>query len=208
MSIPGDARSSPASEGYTLFGALPVRRGHFRLESGYHTDTWLDLATLFVDPVKIAPAVTMLAGRLRRYACDAICGPMTGGAFLAQALAAARRICFFYAEPVTRADDGALFAAEYRLPGEMPRQVSGSRVAVVDDVISAGSSVRATMATLEAAGASIIVVGTLLALGDVGASHLAGRGLPFEALGRRDFAMWPPAECPLCRSGVPFSTCA
>ena len=191
--------------GYTLFGALPVRRGHFRLESGYHTDKWLDLATLFVDPVKIAPAVTMLAGRLRRYACDAICGPMTGGAFLAQALAAALRICFFYTEPVTRGDGGTLFAAEYRLPGETRPQVAGSRVAVVDDVISAGSSVRATIATLEAAGASIVVVGTLLALGDVGASHLAGRGLPFEALGRRDFAMWVPGDCPLCRSAVPLA---
>jgi len=201
-----DARSAGSPlDGYTLFGALPVRRGHFLLESGYHTDTWLDLATLFVDPVKIAPAVTMLAGRLRRYACDAICGPMTGGAFLAQALAAALRVCFFYTEAVPRGDGAALFSAGYRLPGEMPRQVAGSRVAVVDDVISAGSSVRATIATLEAAGASIIAVGTLLALGDVGSSHLADRGLPLEALGRRDFAMWEPGDCPLCRSGVPLA---
>src|SRR6476469_6396023 len=79
-----------------VFDALAVRQGHFRLESGYHTDLWLELDTLFVDPVKIAPAVTMLAGRLRRYACDAVCGPMVGGAFLAQALAAALRVCFFY----------------------------------------------------------------------------------------------------------------
>jgi orotate phosphoribosyltransferase len=204
MSTPGDARSWGSHDGYTLFGALPVRRGHFLLESGYHTDTWLDLATLFVDPVKIAPAVTMLAGRLRRYACDAICGPMTGGAFLAQALAAALRICFFYTEPVPATSSG-LFTAAYRLPADMGPQVAGSRVAVVDDVISAGSSVRATIATLEAAGASIIVVGTLLALGDVGSSHLAGRGLPLEALGRRDFAMWEPGDCPLCRSGVPLA---
>ena len=115
-----DARSAGSPhDGYTLFGALPVRRGHFLLESGYHTDTWLDLATLFVDPVKIAPAVTMLAGRLRRYACDAICGPMTGGAFLAQALAAALRVCFFYTEAEPRGDGAALFAAGYRLPGDM-----------------------------------------------------------------------------------------
>ena len=203
-----DARSAGSGhDDYTLFGALPVRRGHFRLESGYHTDTWLDLATLFVDPVKIAPAVTMLAGRLRRYACDAICGPMTGGAFLAQALAAALRICFFYTEPVPTPSSG-LFTAAYRLPPDMGAQVAGSRVAVVDDVISAGSSVRATIATLEAAGASIVVVGTLLALGDVGSSHLAERHLPLEALGRRDFAMWEPGECPLCQSGVPLSNCA
>src|SRR4051794_30940536 len=70
-------RADPDRDTAHLFGALPVRTGHYRLESGYHTDTWLDLGTLFVDPVKIAPAVTMLAGRLRRYGCDAVCGPMS-----------------------------------------------------------------------------------------------------------------------------------
>src|SRR4029078_5334266 len=120
-----DARSAGSPpDGYTLFGALPVRRGHFLLESGYHTDTWLDLATLFVDPVKIAPAVTMLAGLRRRYACDAISGPMTGGAFLAQALAAALRVCFFYTEAVPRGDGAAPFAGGDRPPGGKPRQVA------------------------------------------------------------------------------------
>jgi orotate phosphoribosyltransferase len=197
-----DARSADPARDYSLFGALPVRTGHFRLESGYHTDTWLELDALFVDPVKIAPAVTMLAGRLRRHACDAVCGPMVGGAFLAQALATALRTCFFYTQPVPTADDAPLFAAEYRLPGEMTAQAAGSSVAVVDDVISAGSSVRATIAALEAAGASIVVVGTLLALGDVGARHFAERQLPLEALARREFAMWRPAECPLCHAGA------
>src|SRR4029078_5216026 len=124
---------------------------------------------------------------------------------VAAASAAVLRFFFFYTEAVPRGAGAALFAAGYRLPGEMPRQVAGSRVAVVDDVISAGASVRATIAALEAAGASIIVVGTLLLLGDVGSSHLAERGLPLEALGRRDFAMWEPADCPLCRSGVPLA---
>jgi len=192
---------SPTSPG--LFRALPYRTGHFRLESGYHADIWLDLDTLFVDPVRIAPAITMLAGRLRRYECDAVCGPMTGGAFLAQALATALRVCFFYTQP-GRAS-GRLFSAEYRLPGEMSRQVAGARVAVVDDVISAGSSARATVAALSAAHATTVVVGTLLALGDVGAAHFRGRGLALEALERREFAMWTPGECPLCRDGAPLS---
>lgn len=201
----GDARSAGlAGDDYSLFGALPVRTGHFRLESGYHTDTWLELDALFVDPVRIAPAVTMLAGRLRRYACDAVCGPMVGGAFLAQALAVALRICFFYTQPGTQTAGSGLFAAEYRLPAGMYGQVAGSRVAVVDDVISAGSSVRATIAAIEAAQATTIVVGTLLTLGDVGASHLSQRGIPLETLARREFAMWPPGECPLCRSGAPL----
>src|SRR5262245_9070413 len=197
MGVPARVRS------FDPFGALPMRRGHFVLESGYHTDLWLDLDSLFVDPVKIAPAVTMLAGRLRRYDCDAVCGPMTGGAFLAQALATALRACFFYTQPSRAAEGGGgLFSAEYSLPGQVDRQVAGARVAVVDDVVSAGSSVRATIAALEAAGASIVVVGTLLALGDFGASQFMDRGIAFEALERRGFSLWTPDDCPLCRAGI------
>jgi orotate phosphoribosyltransferase len=187
-----------------IFDHLPVRGGHFLLESGYHTDLWLDLDVLFVDPVKIAPAVTMLAGRLRRYGCDAICGPMTGGAFLAESLAVVLRTCFFYVEPVAGRDRAGLFTAQYRLPPMMALQAKGARVAVVDDAISAGSSVRATIAALDAAGASTVVVATLLALGDVGITHFAERGVPFEALTRRDLSVWAPEDCPLCRAGVPI----
>ena len=40
---------------------LPVRSGHFLSESGYHTNVWISLDLLFVNPSKIAPLVTSLA---------------------------------------------------------------------------------------------------------------------------------------------------
>ena len=43
---------------------LPIRRGHFRFESGYHGEIWLDLDRLFADPRRIAPLARELAGRL------------------------------------------------------------------------------------------------------------------------------------------------
>ena len=76
------------AEAIDVLDALPARRGHFALESGYHTDLWLTLDALFVDPVAIAPLVAALAGRLRAHAPTAVCGPLLGGAFLAQAIAA------------------------------------------------------------------------------------------------------------------------
>src|SRR4051794_22743315 len=125
----GDAqRAESDRDTEQLFGALPVRTGHYRLESGYHTDTWLDLGTLFVDPVKIAPAVTMLAGRLRRYGCDAVGGPMSGGALLAQALAGALRTCFFYTEHAGGSGTAGLFTPENRPPPGMARGGAGARL--------------------------------------------------------------------------------
>ena len=188
-----------------VLDALPSRRGHFTLESGYHTDLWITLDALFVDPAAMAPYVAALAERLRVHAPTAICGPLLGGAFVAQALATELAVKFFVMEPVPAAagaEGAALFTARYRLPSGQVPHVRGQRVAVVDEVISAGSSVRAAIAGLSEAGASIVAVGALLVLGDAALRHFDAQGVPFERLGERAFPLWHPTECALCRAGV------
>ena len=189
-----------------ILSALPAREGHFVTESGFHTNLWFSLDALFVHPRALAPYITALAGRLRPYDVSAVCGPLLGGAFVAQALATDLGVEFYFAEPVPASADEApgLFRAQYRLPDALKASVRGARVALVDDVISAGSSVRATADALIEAGASIAVVGTLFILGSIGVDHFAEVGLPVETLGRGDFAMWPPDACPLCQAGTPL----
>lgn len=188
----------------SILSALPARHGHFLLESGYHTDLWLTLDALFVDPPQLAPLVAALADRLRSHAVSAVCGPLLGGAFLAQRLATTLGVGFYYTESRPGRVDAGLFTTEYHLPSELRRRVRGQRVAVVDDVISAGSSVRATVAALTAAGAATAVVAALLVLGDTATTHFAQHELPVEALSRREFTLWQPTECPLCRAGSPL----
>ena len=185
-----------------VLSALPARRGHFLLESGLHTDLWLTLDALFLSPAKLAPLITALANRLRPFGASAVCGPLLGGAFLAQALATELGVHFYYSEPHLPSVASGLFAAAYHIPQELRKRLRGEKVALVDDVISAGSSVRATAEALTAAGASILVVGSFLALGTGAIDHFGGLGIPFEALERRQFSTWGPAECPLCKAGV------
>lgn len=186
-----------------ILTSLPARRGHFLLESGYHSGVWFMLDELFTDPGMVAPLVAILADRLRPYAVTAVCGPLLGGAFLAQALATTLGSRFYYTEPTAPREAG-LFTAEYHLPLVLRQQVRGQTIAVVDDAMSAGSSVRATVAALASAGASTAVVGTFLVLGDAGLTHLADRRVPVEAVERRGFDLWKPDECPLCQSGPPL----
>jgi orotate phosphoribosyltransferase len=187
-----------------ILGALPARQGHFLLESGYHTDLWLTLDALFVDPLSVLPLVAALGDRLRPHGVSAVCGPLLGGAFLAHALAMRLGVGFFYTESRPVSARAGLFTAEYRLPSEQELRVQGQRVAVVDDVISAGSSVRATVLALTAAGASVVVVAAFLALGDAAIVHFTERGVPVETLQRREFAVWEPGDCPLCLEGRPL----
>jgi len=39
---------------------LAIPHGHFRFESGYHGEIWLDLDRLFANPRRIAPSVREL----------------------------------------------------------------------------------------------------------------------------------------------------
>ena len=186
-----------------MLSVLPATQGHFRLESGYHTHLWLELDALFADPVKIAPFVMRLAEKLHRHRASAVCGPLVGGAFLAQALSQTLNIQFCYTQPLPRTAAG-LFAADYRLPSALRHIVAGNRLLVVDDVISAGSSARATISAVRAGGGSVSAVGALLTLGDIGVEHFRVERMPLEALERHAFEMWTPEECPLCAASVPL----
>lgn len=75
---------------------------------------------------------------------------------------------------------------------------------MVDDVMSAGSSLRATYDELLAHGAKPVVAGALLVLGSTGADFFAERSVPVEAVAREAYDLWLPAVCPLCATGVPL----
>jgi orotate phosphoribosyltransferase len=172
---------------------VPKRRGHFRLESGYHTDLWLDLDGLFADSKRVAPLVDRLAAQLRKYEFDAICGAMVGGAFLAQLLAQKLESQFWF----TLQRSGAYF-----LPEVFER--SGVRVVIVDDVMSAGSAMIGTCREVESRGAHVVAAAALLVLGPIGAEFFDKRAIPLETLEREDFNLWNQAECRLCADGVPL----
>lgn len=147
--------------------------------------------------------VSHLAEALRRYRPTGVCGPLLGGAFLAQLLALALQVEFYFTERQPLEDEG-FYRARYRLPLSMYQQVRGKRIAIVDDVMSAGSAARGTYAELQRIGATTVAVGTLLVLGTTGLEFFDGEGLPVEAAATLPYEIWRPEECPLCQSSVPL----
>ena len=188
----------------SLLDLAGARAGHFRLESGLHSRLWLDLDALFADGSRIAPLVRQLGEALRPHGVAAVCGPLLGGAFLAQLVARDLGVEFWFTERVADAEPAGLFPAHYVLPPALARRAAGRRVAIVDDVMSAGSALRATCTELRIHGADPVVAGALLVLGSVGAEWFAAEGVPVEAVLRHHFETWPPGGCPLCAAGVPL----
>jgi len=181
-----------------LNSLLAPRRGHFRLESGHHADTWLDLDTLFVQPMRLLPIAQALALRLARHDVEAVCGPVIGGAFVAQMIALELDLEFFHAERVEAPRPGEMYSVRYRVPNRTRGWVGGKRIAIVDDVISAGSAARATHADLVACGAHPVAIGALLVLGYAAPKFAADNKLALESIAQMRSHLWEPGDCPLC----------
>ena len=181
------------------------RTGHFGMESGFHSALWLDLDAMFASPNRVEPFIAALAELIRPSRIDAVCGPLLGGAFLAQRLAQLIGAEFWYTAPAAPAGDAGLFRARYRLPTAFANRFSRPRLALVDDVMSAGSSLRATYSELQPR-TTVTVVGSLLQLGTVGANYFGERGIPVVAVLQQPFDMWEPAVCPHCAAGEPLES--
>jgi len=192
----------PEGEG-NLSSLLAARKGHFKLESGHHSDLWLDLDLLFVQPARLRPFVGELAERLQPHGIEAVCGPLVGGALVAQLIASELDVDFYYAER-SQPRTAGLSAVDYQLPRALRAGIRGKNVAVVDDAINAGSAVRGTLADLTACGARPAALGALVVLGSSAPGMAAAAGIPLESIATLSSGLWTPAECPLCGSGVPL----
>lgn len=183
---------------------LPTRQGHFVFESGHHGELWLDLELLLLHPERVQPLAEALAHRLRAHQVAAVCGPLVEGAFVGLMVATSLRVPFSYAEPVRDHGAAGLFPVSYPIPKALRPELRGARVAIVNDVINAGSAVRGTLAALKQCGAQPVAIGTLAVYGRAASELAAAHGVALETLASFPNRIWEPGACPLCANAVPL----
>jgi orotate phosphoribosyltransferase len=183
---------------------LSARRGHFLLESGHHGELWLDLEALAHQPHRLRVMAADLAKAISEWGVDAVCGPLIEGAFVGLLVALDLNVDFTYSERYARPSHQGLFPAGYRIPAALREKVRGRRIAIVNDVINAGSAVRGTFDDLESCGADVVGISALLVLGDAMLEYSASKAVPLISMAQAPNHLWAPAECPLCAKGVPL----
>ncbi len=164
---------------------LASRKGHFLLESGHHGDLWLDLELICLRPGPVRRFAEELAAQLSTYDIQSVCGPLVEGAFVALMVASELDVEFSYAERSNGLPSDALFPVAYRVPNVLREQLRGKRMAIVNDVINAGSAVRGTFSDLKACGAQPVAIGTLVVLGSSAARFAEENGIQENHLPER-----------------------
>ncbi|PYV16227.1 MAG: orotate phosphoribosyltransferase [Acidobacteria bacterium] len=165
--------------------------GHFILSSGLHSDRYIQSALVLQQP-RLAEFLGMkLARKLEQLKPKVVAAPALGGVIVAhevaRALGPSVRAVF------TERDKGVMTLRRgFRFgPGEP--------TIVVEDVITTGGSTIETIATVEQAGARVLGVGALV-------DRSGGKAefhLPKAALITLEVQNYDPANCPLCKAGIP-----
>jgi orotate phosphoribosyltransferase len=193
---------------HEVLDSLAARNGHFLLESGHHGSLWLDLETLCLKPERIDALANSLSAALSEANIETVCAPLVEGAFVGLMVALRLEVPFAYSERFVRSTGGDLFPAGYRVPGSLRDHLRGKRIAIVDDVINAGSAVRGTFEDVKLCGAEVVAIGALLVLGTAASQFAVEKNVPLMALGHATNDIWIPADCPLCAAGLPLEDVA
>jgi orotate phosphoribosyltransferase len=167
-------------------------RGHFRLSSGLHSDTYLQCARLLQWPARAEAAGRELADKLREFSPQVVVSPALGGLIIGHETARALGTRFVFVE---RPEGAFVLRRGFALD-------SGERAAVVEDVFTTGKSTREAAVAVEKAEGIVVAVGSVVDRG-LPAGAFA---VPARSLLSLSVPAWPEPECPLCRKGVPLDT--
>ncbi len=170
-----------------------------------HGDVWFDLEGVYTRPRDLEAFVMELSRLMATYDIDAVCGALVGGAFIGYSIALKLGVGFLFTERFESRLPGNEMKVDYRLPKTLQPVVAGKRVAIVDDVINAGSAVLKTHSQLVRHAARPVVLASLLTVGGKPPKVLPGNEVPIVTLDHLESNLWGPKDCPLCRSGVPLA---
>ena len=169
---------------YRRAGAL--RTGHFVLSSGRHSDTYLQSALVLQWP-RVAEALGRALAEPFQGLVDVVVGPALGGVVIGHETARALHARMIFTE---RVQGTATLRRSFQIS-------TGDRVLVTEDVVTTGGSALEVRGLLEAAGAKVVALATIIDR----LPESVQLPVPFTALASAAAAAWEAADCPFCQAG-------
>ena len=164
-----------------------ILKGHFKLTSGRHSDTYMQSAKLFIDTKQSEIVCKALAEKLAGESIDLVVSPAIGGILMGYEVARQLGVPNIFAE---------------RENGEMTLRrgftiEKGTKVVVVEDVVTTGGSVKEVVRLVQSMGAEVVAVASLVDRGNGNVDF----GVKYVNLISMEVVSYEPDECPLCKEG-------
>jgi orotate phosphoribosyltransferase len=169
-------------------------RGHFQLTSGLHSSEYLQCAQVLQHPRHAEMLGRLLAEEIRQLTSGnigAVVSPALGGLIIGHEVARSLGTRFLFTErdPATRR---MVLRRGFTIG-------KGECAVVVEDVITTGGSTHDVVDALQTSGGTVLAAGSIV-------DRSGGRaavGVPRVALVTMQVDSYDPADCPLCRRGIP-----
>jgi orotate phosphoribosyltransferase len=169
--------------------------GHFGLTSGKHSSTYLQCAQVLQYPDRARALAAALAGSISENCgserVDLVVSPAVGGIVIGQEVAASLGCRSIFCERV----DGEMAFRRGFTVGE------GSRIVVVEDVVTTGGSLKEAARLSEAEGAAIAATASIVHR-FTGEKPEAPTAYPHVSLLQIHAPAYDPTDCPMCKDGL------
>jgi orotate phosphoribosyltransferase len=169
---------------------------HILLPSGQHTSEYIEKTLVTTEASFTEGLGGVIAKHYAQWPIDVILSTGPGALILSHCVARAHpsRPILVYG---TKGVNGG--KRRVTLPAEFHRLIrSGSKVLIVEDLISSGTTVRLLTQLVEAIGAQVVGIGALWRR--TKRAEIGGKEV--FSLVSRDFPTYPADTCPLCKRGV------
>ncbi len=158
--------------------------GHFLLSSGKHSDRYIQCAKLIENPVYCKEVAEIIAENLKEadIEVDLCVGPAMGGVIISYELARALGVHAIFTE---RVDNQMTLRRGFEIK-------EGSKVIIVEDVITTGKSSFETVDVIRSYGADVVALTSIV--------NRSGKdqinGVPVISATKIDVNTWDPDEIP------------
>lgn len=173
--------------------------GHYVYKSLRHGGVYVAKDEALRDPAHVQIFGRLLAEVLEDHGFDVVLGPADPGIGLSQFTALALQ----ESNGVVPALYASKSGDDFILKPDQQELVKDKRVAVVDDVLTKGTTFNLVKGAIEAAGGEVTVLAVLWNRGGLTAEQA---GVPVESLVTRQYDDFDEADCPQCQEGVPVNT--
>jgi orotate phosphoribosyltransferase len=168
---------------------------HVLLPSGHHTSEYIEKTLVTTEPSFTEGLGAVIAKHFAPWPVDVVLSTGPGALILSHCVARAHpsRPVVVYG---TKGQAGG--HRRVTLPVEFQRLLrEGTRVLVIEDLVSTGATVNLLINLVEQLGAHVVGVGCLWRRTSVDL-----HGKPVFSLVSRDFPTYAAADCPLCKRGI------
>lgn len=167
--------------------------GHFELRSGLHSNQFFQCALVLQYPLLAGQLCEALVEKMKAELADlkvdTVIAPAMGGITIGHDVARALGVRFIFVEK----EDNALKLRRFDIS-------EGERFVIAEDVVTRGGRVQETVDIVKENGGEVAAIGILV--------NRSGGKAQFEAplISLLDIepVTYDPADCPLCKEGIPL----